>query len=114
MQRVTQHLNLHTGTSVWYARRRAMPTGRTLRGDIRTDVLIVGAGISGILCAYELSKYDLSVALVDRRGPLRGSTAASTALLQFELDLPLVKLQRQLGVNAAREVWMNRVAASFG
>ena len=40
---------------------------------------------------------------VDRRGPLQGATAATTALLQYEIDLPLTALQQKIGpVNAAR------------
>ena len=34
-----------------------------------------------------------------------GSTAASTALLQFELDTPLVHLARKIGKRAAGRAW---------
>jgi glycine/D-amino acid oxidase-like deaminating enzyme len=44
--------------------------------------------------------------IVDRRrAALLGSTAASTALLQFELDTPLVKLSESIGARKAANVW---------
>lgn len=68
-----------------------MPRRRTF------DVLVIGAGITGALVSYELSKSGLRVAIVDRRRAASGSTPASTALLQYEIDTPLVKLSKQLG-----------------
>jgi glycine/D-amino acid oxidase-like deaminating enzyme len=65
----------------------------------------VGAGISGALLAESLTEAGLSVVVVDRRSPLAGSTSASTALLQHELDTPLIALQRSLGEKAARSIW---------
>jgi glycine/D-amino acid oxidase-like deaminating enzyme len=47
----------------------------------------------------------LSVAIVDRRGLLRGSTVASTALLQFELDMPLTELMETVGRVDAERAW---------
>jgi hypothetical protein len=37
---------------------------------------------------------------------LLGSTAASTSLLQFELDTPLIKLSRSIGRRKAEKVWL--------
>lgn len=51
--------------------------------------------------AYELST-DHSVAVLDRRPPLMGSTLASTALLQWEIDLPLTALTKRTGPTKAR------------
>ncbi len=51
------------------------------------------------------------VALVDRRGLVAGSTAASTALLQFELDMPLIHLKRLIGARPAERAWLRSAAA---
>ena len=45
------------------------------------------------------------VTVVDRRGPLMGSTPASTALLFFEIDIPLIYLKRKLGARRAERAW---------
>ena len=60
-----------------------------------------GAGISGAFMAHELSR-DHSVAVLDRRPPLMGSTVASTAMLQWEIDLPLTALAEKIGDDQAR------------
>lgn len=88
--RLTKPLDLRTGRSPWLdGAPRRPPLTRLPRG-LRTEVLVVGAGISGILVAHALAERGHEVTLIDRRMPLTGSTAASTALLQFEIDTPLI------------------------
>lgn len=77
---------------------------RALTRDVQTDVLIVGAGISGALIAEGLSA-DHRVILVDRRGPVKGSTPASTALVEYEIDTPLTHLAREIGKVPAERAW---------
>ncbi|TAJ81466.1 MAG: FAD-binding oxidoreductase [Reyranella sp.] len=83
---------------------RALPE-TVLHRDITVDALVVGAGISGAITADLLSEIGLAVAIVDRRGPLKGSTPASTALLQYELDTPLTLLSKRIGQTRAERVW---------
>jgi glycine/D-amino acid oxidase-like deaminating enzyme len=71
---------------------------------IAVDVAIVGAGISGAFMAHELAR-DHSVAVLDRRAPLMGSTIASTALLQWEIDLPLTTLAKRIGMERASRAY---------
>lgn len=98
-------LDLRSGTPVWSAYRSpSVPAGRLSR-DIKADVLIVGMGISGATMAEALTRDGLSVVCIDRRGPLKGSTAATTALVQFEIDQPLTTLSRMIGVEAAQQAW---------
>jgi len=80
---------------------RKMP----LRRDCATDVLVVGAGISGAMVAESLADAGLRVMIVDKGKPLAGSTSASTALLQYELDVPLSLLARRIGRDRAQRVW---------
>jgi glycine/D-amino acid oxidase-like deaminating enzyme len=74
------------------------------------DVAIVGAGISGAFMAHELCR-DHSVAVLARRPPLRGSTLASTALLQWEIDLPLTALADRIGQAKARRAYLRSRSA---
>lgn len=69
------------------------------------DVVVVGAGISGALIAEALSEAGLKTAIVDRRGPAEGSTAASTAMLQYELDTPLTLMAERIGREKAERIW---------
>lgn len=102
---VTHHRDLRTGQSIWSARRRPHVPTQPLTRDISCDVVIIGAGISGALIAESLSEAGLKVVVVDRRGPLDGSTAASTAMLQYEIDTPLSLLSDQIGRDRAERLW---------
>lgn len=74
-----------------------------LESDAKTDVAIIGGGISGALTAYYLGRAGMDCLLVDGRTIGLGSTCASTSLLQYELDKPLYKLIPQVGrQNAVR------------
>jgi glycine/D-amino acid oxidase-like deaminating enzyme len=52
-----------------------------------------------------LSDAGLRVAVVDRRGAVQGSTAASTSLIQYELDKPLTKLAKMENRGRAERIW---------
>ncbi len=69
----------------------------SLDRNLTTDVLIIGGGISGALVAWHLMKKNISVAVVEKRHVGMGSTAASTSLLQYEIDIPLFRLQNLVG-----------------
>ena len=97
--------DLRTGRSLWTDSPGLGVPVRPLTAAISVDVAIVGAGISGAFMAHELSK-DHSVAVLDRRAPLMGSTLASTALLQWEIDLPLTALAKKIGAANARRAYL--------
>jgi glycine/D-amino acid oxidase-like deaminating enzyme len=73
--------------------------GDAHRNDARADfdVAIVGAGISGALVADALIATGRSIVAIDAEEPGLGSTAASTALLQYEIDTHLSDLAKALG-----------------
>jgi glycine/D-amino acid oxidase-like deaminating enzyme len=101
----TKRVHLWSGRSVWQARRLPSLPSRPLTRDLAADVLIVGAGISGAMVADALSDAGLSVVIVDRRDLVTGSSAASTALLQYEIDTPLCQLIKQIGQEHAQRIW---------
>jgi glycine/D-amino acid oxidase-like deaminating enzyme len=102
---VTKRKDLRTGRSIWESQRApGVPHGPLVR-DIAADVLGVGAGITGALVADALATCGLKVAIVDRRGPAKGSTTASTALVQYEIDTPLTTLVRKIGKADAIRAW---------
>ncbi|AMN40317.1 NAD(P)/FAD-dependent oxidoreductase [Rhodoplanes sp. Z2-YC6860] len=117
---VTKSKDLRTGRSVWEASRATPVPHRRLTRDIETEVLVVGAGITGAIVADALSHEGFEVAVVDRRGPAKGSTTASTALVQYEIDTPLHKLARRIGRRDAIRAWrrsrlaVDAIAARLG
>lgn len=110
-------LDLRTGRPVWSAYRAPRVPVEALRSDRTCDALVVGMGVSGALAAEALTGAGLSVIAIDRRGPLLGSTAATTALVQFEIDQPLTRLIPRIGRAAAEQAWRRSrlaVANLFG
>ena len=108
---VTKSKDLRTGRSVWEAVRAPPVPHRRLSRSIETEVLVVGAGITGAMVADALTAAGLKVAVVDRRGPAKGSTTASTALVQYEIDTPLIRLSRRIGKrDAVRAFRRSRLA----
>lgn len=102
--------DLRTGRSLWADGVGLGVPVRPLKQAVAVDVAIVGAGISGAFMAHELSR-DHSVAVLDRRPPLMGSTMASTALLQWEVDLPLTALAEKVGMAKAKRAYLRSRAA---
>ncbi len=101
----TRKRNLRSGHSIWQRRPLLRFPERRLSRDMRCDALVIGAGISGAMAAEQLTDAGLSVVILDRRGAVRGSTLASTALLQYEIDTPLSKLAVRIGRTSAERIW---------
>ncbi len=97
--------NLRTGHSVWSDTPHKLPKTLALKGSLRCDVAIVGAGVSGAFMADALSRQYGNVVVLDRRPPAGGSTHASTAMLQFEIDTPLIELADRIGHARAVKAW---------
>ncbi|UYG08414.1 NAD(P)/FAD-dependent oxidoreductase [Halomonas sp. M4R1S46] len=66
-----------------------------LDADLSCDVAVVGAGITGTLIADELAGHGHDVVVLDQRDVCWGSTSASTALLQYEIDTHATNLARR-------------------
>jgi glycine/D-amino acid oxidase-like deaminating enzyme len=104
---LTRKRDLRDGDSVWSRYPVPRIWGTPLRRSLSTEVVVVGAGISGAMISQALTETGIRPLIVDRRrAALLGSTAASTALLQFELDTPLIKLSASIGRRKAEKVWI--------
>lgn len=94
-------MDLKSGYPFWAIRNGLMHAFPALERDLRCDVAIVGGGISGALIADALAGAGHDVAVIEQRDISWGSTAASTALLQYEIDTHLVDLAQRYGEAAA-------------
>lgn len=81
---------------------------------MRCDAVIVGCGITGSLVAERLTRQGLSVVLIDREIPGRGSTAASTSMLLWEIDRSLTQLTEAYGFERAARVYQCSLEAVAG
>jgi glycine/D-amino acid oxidase-like deaminating enzyme len=90
-------MDLKSGYPFWAVRNGLLHAFPPLQRDLRCDVAVLGGGISGALIADELVAHGHEVVVIDRRDIGWGSTAASTALLQYEIDTPMTELARRYG-----------------
>ena len=82
-----------------------------LTGELQTDVLIIGGGIAGILCAYELERRKINYALVEADRILSGITAGTTAKITAQHGLIYEKLLRRFGLEGAGAYYQANQAA---
>lgn len=94
-------MDLKSGYPFWAVKNGLMAAFPRPRANLRCDVAIVGGGITGALIADELQRAGHDVVLLEQRDVAWGSTAASTALLQYEIDTPMVDLAKRYGEDAA-------------
>lgn len=67
--------------------------------------------LAGSFAAERFTREGRTVVVVDRHLPRNGSTAASTALLQWEIDASMLELEARLGFDAAASIYRRSVAA---
>lgn len=88
---------LRTGTPLWRAIGPPALAFPALDEPLHCEVAILGGGVTGALVAYDLARHGVEVVVLDRDELGLGSTAASTGLLQYEIDVPLADLIKQVG-----------------
>jgi glycine/D-amino acid oxidase-like deaminating enzyme len=94
-------MELYVGNSCMDEPGAERPRFGKLDEDLKVDVLIVGGGLSGTLCAHVLSSAGLSVAVVERNKLGSGSTAVQTGLLMYKSDRMLCELACEIGEEKA-------------
>lgn len=109
----TDQDDLTTGASPWGGR-QASPQRSILTESFKTDIAVIGGGITGALVAEHLSSIGRSVVLVDREDLGRGSTQASTAMLQWEIDASVIELTEAYGFEVAARVYQLSRSAAGG
>ena len=94
-------MDLKSGYPFWAIKNGLMHAFPRLEADLRCDVAIIGGGITAALIADELAGHGHEVAVLEQRDVGWGSSAASTALLQYEIDTHLIDLARRYGEDDA-------------
>lgn len=94
-------MDVKSGYPFWAIKNGLMGDFPRVENDLQADIVVLGAGISGALIADELSRHGHDVTVVEQRDIGWGSTAASTALLQYEIDTHLIELAERVGLEDA-------------
>ena len=96
--------------SIWTAAAE-LPSFPRLEQDVKTDVLIIGGGLAGLLCAYALEQRGIDYLLIEADTICSGVSRNTTAKLTSQHGLIYDRLVRQFGVGAARLYWRANEAA---
>jgi len=83
-QHSAQHINFHS-----------------LQGNKNTEVLIIGGGIAGLLCAYKLKNSGVDCILTEAREICSGITKNTTAKITLQHGLLYDKMIKHFGMEKA-------------
>lgn len=96
--------------SIW-TNQVQMPEFQALEHDLNVDVLIIGGGMAGILCAHRLAQDGVDYALIEADRICSGISRNTTAKITSQHGLVYSKLIRMFGEDSARLYWEANEAA---
>ncbi|MDR5590516.1 FAD-dependent oxidoreductase [Christiangramia sp. SM2212] len=106
-------MDIRSNEPYWLIKNSLGTSYPSLQENINSQVVIIGGGITGALIAYKLINEGFKVVMVERRDVFNGSSAASTAMLQYEIDEPLHLLIEKVGHTNAVSSYRNCEQAIF-
>lgn len=83
--------------SLWAAETK-LKSFPSLNGDTKTEVLIIGGGMAGILCAYYLEQLKIPYLLVEANRIASGTTCNTTAKITWQHGLIYQKMLKNMGL----------------
>ncbi|OZT77790.1 FAD-dependent oxidoreductase [Salinicoccus roseus] len=88
-----------------------LPSYPTLENDTSTEVLVVGAGITGLMNAYKLAMQGRQVMVLEANKVLTGTTANTTARLMAQQGPLYSQISKQQDKETARLYYESQMAA---
>ncbi|MBQ3192087.1 MAG: FAD-dependent oxidoreductase [Oscillospiraceae bacterium] len=82
-----------------------------LAGSVKTDILIIGGGLTGILCAWFLDQLGADYLLIEAKTIGSGTTGNTTGKITSQHGLIYGRLLKQFGQERARLYWQANEAA---
>lgn len=82
--------------SIWW-KQASFPSFPALEGDVKTDVLVIGGGITGLLCAWSLTQSGVDCLLAEADTLCSGVTGNTTAKITAQHRLVYHKLLNRFG-----------------
>lgn len=101
-------------TSIWAEETKRADDGKTLEGDVSADVLVIGAGMAGMLCAAFLSKIGCRCVVAEASRVGSGATGNTTAKVTAQHGLVYDRLIEKEGPDRARLYFEANQAAVAG
>jgi len=93
--------------------RSRRPSHPRFRGELETDVIVVGGGLTGCACASSFAAAGVNVVLLEADRIGGGSTAGSAGLIREDFDASFQETASAHGLRAARALWQGMRRASL-
>lgn len=94
-------MKLRSNEAFWLLKNGMINSYPSLQENINCDIAVIGAGITGALVSHALQKAGYDTVVIDKRDVGTGSSAATTSMLQYEIDTPLIDLAKMIGEEGA-------------
>jgi glycine/D-amino acid oxidase-like deaminating enzyme len=105
------------GRSPWIDRfpKSRVPEHPRQRGPLKSDVVIIGGGLTGCATAYAFAVAGVKVVLVEAGQIGRGNSGSSGGWISEDPSVPFADLEKTLGPSGARRAWQGwrRAALDF-
>ena len=82
-----------------------LPCFPQLDGDLRTEVLIIGGGMAGLLCVWNLTRAGVNCVLIEENRIMHGVSGRTTAKLTSQHGLIYGRLLKEFGPERAKQYW---------
>lgn len=76
-------MRLRTFESFWLVKNGILYSYPSLHSDMKTEILVIGGGITGDLISHALMDAGYKVMMIDRRDIAMGSSIATTSMSQY-------------------------------
>ena len=83
-----------------------LPQFSAVKGEHKTDVLIIGGGLCGILCAYEMKKLGVPYVLLEADRIFRKTSGNTTAKITSQHGLIYKDIIKKYGIEAAEKYYL--------
>jgi Glycine/D-amino acid oxidases (deaminating) len=94
-------MKLRSPEAFWLLKNGILNSYPSLQENIRCDIAVMGAGITGALISHALMSAGYNTVVIDKRDVGAGSSAATTSMLQYEIDTPMIDLAKMIGEKGA-------------
>jgi glycine/D-amino acid oxidase-like deaminating enzyme/nitrite reductase/ring-hydroxylating ferredoxin subunit len=82
-----------------------------LKENLKTEVAVIGAGITGVTLAYLLAKAGRKVCLLEKSEIGAGETSYTTAFITYDIDVDLPEIAKKFGKDGAKKIWQSAKSA---
>ncbi len=82
-----------------------------LLGGATADVVIVGAGITGVSAAYHCAKQGLKTILIEKNTVASGAAGKNGGMIVEGLSVPFITATEEIGIDQAKKSWLKTIEA---